>query len=132
MNYHHTPDRPIELQLSVPVECSLEHVRASLTEFMRGDERVLDDPAPTVWINSARADGVDLVGQCWMKNANFLGARSDLYEKVLNAVQAGSGIALALERSEVILPGAPESHPEHSRRSADHSRAPARESRSDS
>ena len=72
---------------------------------MRSDERVLDDPAPATRINSARADGVDMVGLCWVKNADFLGARSDLYVKVINATQSDAGISLSLEGRRVVLSG---------------------------
>ena len=46
-----------------------------------------------------------MVGLCWVKNADFLGARSDLYEKVINATQSDAGISLALEGQRVVLSG---------------------------
>ena len=72
---------------------------------MRSDERVLDEPSPATRINSARADVFDMVGLCWVKNADFLGTRSDLYEKVINATQSDAGISLALEGQRVVLSG---------------------------
>ena len=72
---------------------------------MRSDERVLDDPAPAVRINSAQAEGVEMVGLCWTKNDDFLGARSDLYEKVVNAAQSDAGISLSLDKQQVVLSG---------------------------
>jgi hypothetical protein len=46
-----------------------------------------------------------MVGLCWVKNADFLGVRSDLYEKVVNAAQSDAGISLSLDRQEVVLSG---------------------------
>ena len=105
VNYHATPDRRVELELNVSADHSLADARAVLTDIMRNDERVLDDPAPAVRINTARADGVEMVGLCWVKNADFLGVRSDLYEKVVNIAQSDAGISLSLDRKEVLLSG---------------------------
>jgi len=121
VNYHFTPnrrvelklnvsadhslDRRVELKLNVSADHSLADARAVLTDIMRSDERVIDDPAPAVRINAAQAEGIDMVGLCWVKNADFLGARSDLYEKVVNAVQSDAGISLALDKQQVVLSG---------------------------
>jgi small conductance mechanosensitive channel len=103
VNYHSTPNRRVELKLNVIADHSLADARAVLTDIMRSDERVLGDPAPAVRINAARAEGIDMVGLCWVKNADFLGARSDLYEKVVNAAQSEAGISLSLDKQHVVL-----------------------------
>ena len=105
VNYHFTPNRRVELKLNVSPDHSIADAFAVLKDIMRSDERVLDDPAPAARINSASADGVEMVGLCWVKNADFLGARSDLYEKVINATQSDAGISLALEGQRVVLSG---------------------------
>jgi small conductance mechanosensitive channel len=110
VNYHFTPNRRVELKLNVSVDHSLADARAVLTDIMRSDERVLDDPAPATRINSAEADGVEMVGLAWVKNDDFLGARSDLYEKVVNATQSDAGISLALEGQRVVLSGEVSNH----------------------
>jgi len=105
VNYHSTPNRRVELKLNVSTDHSLADARAVLTDIMRGDERVLDDPAAAVRINTASAEGVEMVGLCWTKNDDFLGARSDLYEQVVNAAQSDAGISLALDKQQVVLSG---------------------------
>lgn len=105
INYHTTPTRRIELQLRVQTDHSLADARTVLTDIMSSDERVLDDPAPLVRINNARAEGIDMVGLCWTTNADFLTTRSDLYERLVNATQSDSGISLALEKQQVVLSG---------------------------
>jgi len=104
-NYHSTPNRRVELKLNVSADHSLADARAVLTDIMHSDERVIDDPAPLVRMNSAQAEGVEILGLCWVKNDDFLGARSDLYEKVINAAQADAGISLALDQKKVVLSG---------------------------
>ncbi|MGI9321563.1 MAG: mechanosensitive ion channel family protein [Thiogranum sp.] len=105
VNYHFTPNRRVELKLNVSVDHSLADARAVLTDIMHSDERVLDDPAPITRINSAEADGVEMVGLAWVKNDDFLGARSDMYEKVVNAAQSEAGISLSLDRQQIVLSG---------------------------
>jgi small conductance mechanosensitive channel len=105
VNYHSTPTRRVELQLKVSADHDLADARAVLAEIMRSDERVLDDPAPSTRINSAEAEGVHMVGLCWVNNADFLGARSDMYDKLVSAAQSDAGISLALDRQRVELSG---------------------------
>ncbi len=105
VNYHSTPNRRVELELNVSADHNLADARAVLTDIMRSDERVIDDPAPAVRINAASADGVEMVGLCWVKNDDFLGVRSDLYEKVVDAAQSNAGISLSLDKQQVVLSG---------------------------
>jgi small conductance mechanosensitive channel len=105
INYHFTPTRRVELALSVSADHSLEDARAVLMDIMHSEPQVLDDPPPDVRFNAATAEGVDMVGLCWVQNADFLGARSKLYEKVVNATQSNAGLSLALERQQVVLSG---------------------------
>jgi len=105
VNYHSTPNRRVELKLQVSADHSLADARAVLTDIMRSDERVIDDPAPAVRINAAQAEGVEMVGLCWVENADFLGTRSDLYEKVVNAAQSDAGISLSFDQQQVVLSG---------------------------
>jgi len=105
VNYHFTSNRRIELKLNISADHSLEDARAVLTKIAHSDERVLSDPAPVIRINAASAEGVEMVALCWVINADFLGARSDLYEKVVNAAQSDAGISLALDRQQVVLSG---------------------------
>lgn len=103
-NYHSTPNRRIELNLKVSADHGLAEACALLTTIMGSDKRVLDDPAPATRVNSAKAEGVDMLGLCWVKNADFLGVRSDLYDKLVNAAQSEAGISLAHDQ-QVVLSG---------------------------
>jgi len=105
INYHATPNRRIELKLKVSADHSLANARAVLTDIMCSDERVGDDPAPATRINSVSAEGIDIIGLCWVKNTDFLGVRSDLCDKLVTAVQSDAGISLALDRQHVELSG---------------------------
>lgn len=106
INYHFTPSRRVELKLTVSADHSLEDARAVLLDIMSSEERVVNDPAePEVRVEKATAEGIDLLGLCWVPNADFLRTRSDLYARVVAATQAEAGISLALERQQVVLSG---------------------------
>ena len=106
VNYHFTTTRRVELELNVSADHSIAGARDELMTIMHGDERVLQDPAPKVRIDEApRADGVEMLGFCWVNNDDFLEARSDLHGKVVKATQSSSGLSLALERQQVVLSG---------------------------
>ena len=106
VNYHFTPTRRVELKLTVSADHSLDDARAVLLDIMNSEERVVNDPAPpAVRVEKATAEGVDLLGLCWVPNADFLKTRSDLYARVVAATQADTGISLALERQQVVLSG---------------------------
>lgn len=105
VNYHHTPTRRVELNLNVSPNHSVSDARRTLLDIMGGDERVVDGPAPVVRLNAASAEGVDIVGLCWVPNADFLDAKSDLYERVVEAAQQTDGINLSLSKQEVLLSG---------------------------
>ena len=105
INYHFTPTRRVELALKVSADHSLADARTLLSDIMHSDPRVKQDPAPNVRVNAISAEGVDMLGLCWVDNADFLTARSDLYTKVVDATQSQEGISLALDRQQVVLSG---------------------------
>lgn len=104
VNYNYTADRRIDLMVRVKADSDLARARELLLEIMRGDDRVLGEPAPSVFVLDAKAEGVDMAGYCWVKNADWFYARSDLLEKLVSAAQSG-GVALALAKQEIVLSG---------------------------
>lgn len=109
LNYSYTPSRRIELQLSLPCGKDLEAIRARVLGVIQADERVLDDPAPpAAFVMSADAAAVHMTVFCWVKNEDFLGARSDLWLKIMALRDAAAGhVPLALPRQVIELSGSP-------------------------
>ncbi|MCK5361012.1 MAG: mechanosensitive ion channel [Gammaproteobacteria bacterium] len=105
VNYHQTPDRRIELNMSVGVDCDLELSKKFLFEIMSADERVRSDPAPMVYVLDANAAGVEMVGFCWVSNANWFTTRSDLWLLVVDKFQNDPAVNLSLDKQEVLLSG---------------------------
>ena len=86
-NYSHESTRRIEINLSVQNAIDLGRTKAALVGLMTKDERVLEEPArPAVIVVNANADNVDLLAVCWVKNEDWLTTQSDLWEKIVNAI----------------------------------------------
>jgi len=105
VNYHQTPNRRIELKLSVGVDCDLDLCKRFLFEIMSADERVQVDPVPMVYVLDANAAGVEMVGFCWVSNDNWFLTRSDLWLLVVDKFQNDPAVNLSLDKQEVLLSG---------------------------
>ena len=103
LNYSYTPSRRIELQLSLPPEQDLQAIRERVLALVGDDERVLDDPSsPAAFIMSADAAAVHMTVYCWVRNEDFLGARSDLWQKLMALKEShGVDLPLALPRQVI-------------------------------
>jgi small conductance mechanosensitive channel len=103
VNYNHTPLRRVELAVRFTAQSDLARGRSLLDEVMRTNEAVLGEPAPLVVVTHADAAGTDVTGWCWVENAQWMGARSELWARLMAAVAEEPGVALALPRREVSL-----------------------------
>lgn len=105
VNYHQTPNRRIELNMSVGVDCDLQLCKKFLNVIMGADDRVLSDPAPMVYILDANAAGVNMVGFCWVGNDDWFSTRSDLWLQVVDKFQNDPAVNLSFDKQEVLLSG---------------------------
>lgn len=103
LNYSDTPNRRIEMKLLVTTDSDLDVAKAIIQEVAAIEHRVLPDPAPAVFIMQADAVSVEIMLYCWVANADFLGARSDLWQELLKAVQEEGRLALSLPQQEIHL-----------------------------
>jgi small conductance mechanosensitive channel len=104
MNFHDTPTRRIELKLSVTPDSDLEYTKNLVVNLLSEDDRVLEEPAPpVVFIMSANAYSVDMKAYCWVLNENWLGGRSDLWLKLMNAFGSDARISLAIPEQKIVV-----------------------------
>jgi small conductance mechanosensitive channel len=106
LNFHDSPTRRVDLNLSVDTSCDLKASEAIFLEVMRGDDRVLDEPAPpSVFVVNVTAAGTDFMALCWVKNEDWFRTRSDLWMKLVQAFNADDRVAMSLPQQEVFLIG---------------------------
>ena len=103
LNYSDTETRRIEIFLSVNNDSDLEETRSVFVKTMNSDARVAADPAPTTHVVGATAAGVDMVGYCWVKNADWFGTRTDLWLKLVEAFKTDDRISLFLPQHEIFM-----------------------------
>ena len=104
LNYNDFPERRIEINLSVSTDCDLREAKALILRVMKEDERVLESPAlPQAFIVKATASGVDIMALCWVSNANWFAARSDLWLNIVDAFAANEQVTLSLPQQELYL-----------------------------
>jgi small conductance mechanosensitive channel len=111
LNYSYTPSRRIEMQLSIAPDGDIDAIRSRALDAIREDHRVLEEPAPpAAFVMSADAAAVQLTMFCWVNNEDFLGARSDLWMKLMALRESAAGdMPLALPRQIIELSGVPTS-----------------------
>ncbi len=105
MNFSYTPHRRIEIPLRVKPDSDLDAAKAQLLAVATSNTKVQADPAPAVFATGADASGVELIMYCWVENADFLGARSDLWQEILQVVGPGSALALSLPVQDIHISG---------------------------
>jgi len=104
MNYSYTPTRRIEMAVYVEPDSDVVAAREQLLQIMSADDRVQDKPAvPAIFTTSADAAGVQLTLYCWVKNEDYLAARSDLWLQVVQAGSDGGVIKLSLPKQQVYV-----------------------------
>jgi small conductance mechanosensitive channel len=107
LNYSYTPSRRIEMQLNLPSDQDLQPIRERVLALVGEDERVLADPSPpAAFVMSADAAAVHMTVYCWVRNEDFLGARSDLWQKLMALRESrGVDLPLALPRQVIEVAG---------------------------
>lgn len=73
INFSRMPTRRFELLIGIGYDDSIEEARKELLALAAADQRVLDDPAPTVFV-SALADSAVTIGmRVWTRTEDYLG-----------------------------------------------------------
>ncbi|MBI5523859.1 MAG: mechanosensitive ion channel family protein [Desulfarculus sp.] len=112
VNYHTTPYRRVDLDVTIRYEDDLDRARQVMVEIMKADERVLEKPAPTVFVLKLGDYGVHLGGRCWVPNLKHWKARCDMLELVKRRFDQEPAVSAALPRQEmVLLPDGGEARP---------------------
>jgi small-conductance mechanosensitive channel len=104
-NQNATPNLRIDLTLELNPESNVEQAVAMLERVFHADERILEDPAPVVYVINVDPQRIKIVGFGWTTNDNWLPTRSDLWIKALREMASLSDVSLALPKREIHLAG---------------------------
>ena len=104
INYHNIPERRLALDLTLTHDTHINETQELLVQIMNEDDRVLDELAPPVArVAAADTEGIKLTAYCWVKNENWLTARSDLWIRVMDAFNNEACITMARPQQEIFL-----------------------------
>ena len=81
-NFHFSPTRRVQVKVSISYQDDLLKAKIVLMEIMDSDSRIIENPAPAVYVKELSDFGVILAAWCWVENSNYLNVRSDLTERV--------------------------------------------------
>ena len=87
-NFSAYPMRRVSVTFVVPLDRDVEAIGAELRNYLSGDKRVVQSPAPTVTGSNLTDKGAELTVQAWT-NAHDAGAvRADLVAHAVGAIRS--------------------------------------------
>lgn len=81
-NINARPTRRIDLTVGIGYDDDIRQAKTTLDELLKGDERILTDPAPTIAVSELADSSVNLVVRPWVQTSDYWKVRFDLTEKI--------------------------------------------------
>lgn len=81
-NINAEPTRRIDLVIGIGYDDDIQLAKDTITELVRADDRILEDPAPAIAVAELGASSVDIIVRPWVKTDNYWNVRLDLTEKI--------------------------------------------------
>ncbi len=82
--------RRSDLKLSIAYGDSVDQARKVILGILKKDKRVMQDPAPLVFVNNLGESGVDITVRYWSKYADVYGSTMDLIEQIYETLPTKS------------------------------------------
>ena len=100
VNFSRMPTRRFELLIGIGYDDSIEQARSQLLALADADQRVLDDPAPVVFVSALADSAVTLGLRVWCRTEDYLGLTWALTEAA-KARFDETGISIPFPQREV-------------------------------
>ncbi len=101
-NYSANETRRVDMVVGVSYEDDLDKVRSTIEELIAADDRILDDPAPTIAVSELADSSVNFVVRPWVKTADYWGVMFDLTEAIKKRFDQ-DGISFPFPQQDVHL-----------------------------
>ena len=92
--------RRSDLKLSIAYGDSVDQARKVILGILKKDKRVMQDPAPLVFVNNLGESGVDLTVRYWSKYIDVYGSTMDLIEQIYETLPV-KGISFPFPQLDV-------------------------------
>lgn len=83
-NYSQAATRRVDWNVTISYGDDVEVARRVLIEMMNSEKRVMQDPAPVVYLTSLGDSAVNISARAWVANADYWGVYFDLNERIYN------------------------------------------------
>jgi len=87
-NYSANDIRRVDLVAGVAYDDDLQIARDTLMGILEADERVLDEPAPSVAVSELGSSSVDFVVRPWCRSEDYWDVRFDLTRRIKESLEA--------------------------------------------
>ncbi|MBN2184729.1 MAG: mechanosensitive ion channel [Candidatus Krumholzibacteriota bacterium] len=94
--------RRIDMTFGIAYSDNIKKAKETLEAILKGDSRVLDDPAPTVAVSELGDSSVNFVVRPWCGSADYWGLYFDIHEKVKLEFDK-AGISIPFPQQDVHL-----------------------------
>jgi small conductance mechanosensitive channel len=101
-NYSANDTRRVDMVVGVSYDDDLDKVRSTLQELIDAEERILDEPAPTIAVSALADSSVNFVVRPWVKTSDYWGVMFDLTEAIKKRFDQ-EGISFPFPQQDVHL-----------------------------
>ena len=101
-NYSAKDTRRVDMVVGVSYDDDLDKVRSTLQALIDAEERILDEPAPTIAVSALADSSVNFVVRPWVKTSDYWGVMFDLTEAIKKRFDQ-EGISFPFPQQDVHL-----------------------------
>ncbi len=101
-NYSANDTRRVDMVVGVSYEDDLDKVRGTIEELIAAEDRILDDPAPTIAVSELADSSVNFVVRPWVRTSDYWGVKFDLTEAIKKRFDQ-DGISFPFPQQDVHL-----------------------------
>ncbi|HIF9342813.1 TPA: small-conductance mechanosensitive channel MscS [Photobacterium damselae] len=102
VNYSRNATRRVDLTIGVSYKADLQKTKEVLTRVVKADERVLQDPEPTIGVVALADSSVNFVVRPWVKTADYWAVYFDLTQAIKEELDK-EGIEIPFPQMDVHL-----------------------------
>ncbi len=102
VNYSEKDTRRVDVTYSISYGDDLERAKEIILEVMTNNEKILEDPKPSVRMSGQSSKSIDLTCKVWCKNGDYWDVKFDMMEQVKHAFDE-QGITVPREQVDVHL-----------------------------
>ena len=101
-NYSANDTRRVDMVVGVSYDDDLDRVRKTLQELIAAEDRILDEPAPTIAVSALADSSVNFVVRPWVNSPDYWGVTFDLTEAIKKRFDK-EGISFPFPQQDVHL-----------------------------